>query len=252
MAIPYKTLIIDDESLARERLKLLLAGYSNHFEIIGEASNGDEAFERIEGLKPELIFLDIQMPGKNVFEMLAELSYNPIVVFCTAYDKYALQAFESFSVDYLLKPVEKERIESTISKLEHLHGGSQLSDIVDSLESINPVKKYPTAIPHKIGDRIVLVKISDITYFEADKKYTDFYDVKLKKYVTEQTLQNLEKVLPPEFLRVSKSVIVNFNFVKELHKYFRGKYILMLDDINRSKIVSGASYRESINNKVIL
>jgi len=249
MKSPYKTLIIDDESLARERLKLLLSDYSNYFDIIDEASNGDEAFVKIENLKPELVFLDIQMPGKNVFEMLSELSSKPIVVFCTAYDQYALQAFDSLSIDYLLKPIEKERIETTISKLNHLIHNDQINEVLNILQSNKSLNNYPTSIPHKIGDRIVLVKISDITHFETDKKYTDFYDVKSNKYITEQTLQNLEKILPPNFLRVSKSVIVNFSFVKEFHKYFRGKYVLVMDDLKRSKIISGACYRDKINNK---
>lgn len=249
MTVPYKTLIIDDENLARERLKLLLTRFQTYFEIIDEASNGDEAFEKIENLKPDLIFLDIQMPGKNVFEMLSEISHKPIVVFCTAYDSYTLQAFENLSIDYLLKPVEKERIEVTVSKLEHLHRGAHIGDIIDKLKNIDFKKKYPTAIPYKVGERIVLVKLSDITYFEADNKYVDFYDVESKKYVTEQTLQSLEKVLPPEFLRISKSAIVNFDFVKELHKYFRGKYILILNDLKGSKIETGANYRDQINEK---
>ena len=127
MSIPYTTLIIDDENLARKRLKRILAGFTSYFEIIGEAINGDDAFEKIEDLKPDLIFLDIQMPGKNVFDMLSDISYKPIVVFCTAYENYALQAFDNLSIDYLLKPVEKERVELTISKIEHLHKDLQLA-----------------------------------------------------------------------------------------------------------------------------
>jgi len=246
MVLPYKTLIIDDENLARERLKLILAGYKTHFEIIGEATNGNEAFEKIEHLKPDLIFLDIQMPGKDVFEMLSEIIHQPLVIFCTAFENYALQAFENLSIDYLLKPIEKERFELTISKLEHLHNGIPIGDILNKLKSVND-KKYPTAIPYRIGERIVLVKLSDITYFEADNKYVDFYDLNSKKYVTEQTLQSLENILPPEFIRVSKSVIVNFDYVKELHKYFRGKYILNINDLKGSKIETGANYRDQIN-----
>jgi two-component system LytT family response regulator len=251
MTLPYKTLIIDDESLARERLMLILAGFKKYFEIIGAATNGDEAFEKIEQLKPDLVFLDIQMPGKDVFEMLSEINHKPLIVFCTAFEDYALQAFENLSVDYLLKPIEKERVEFTISKLEHLHSGVSTNAVVNKLKNLKE-KKYPTAIPYKIGERIVLVKLSEVTYFEADNKYVDFYDVKSEKYVTEQTLNKLEKILPPEFIRVSKSVIVNFNFVKELHKYFRGKFILIINDIKGSKIETGASYRNQINDKFSL
>jgi two-component system LytT family response regulator len=180
--------------------------------------------------------------------MLSEITHQPIVVFCTAYDNYALQAFDNFSIDYLLKPVEKERIESTISKLEHLHRDKPLSDLIKNLS--NPVKKaYPTAIPHKIGDKIILVKLSDITYFEADNKYVNFYNAGSKVFLTEQSLQNLEKKLPPEFIRISKSVIINSTAVMELHKYLRGKYILIVNDIQRTKIETGASYHNQIKEK---
>jgi len=245
MLVPYKTLIIDDEHLARVRLKRILAEYTKHFEIIGEANNGNQAFEMIENLKPDLIFMDIQMPGKNVFEMLSEIKHQPIVVFCTAFDNYALQAFNSLSIDYLLKPVEKSRIEITISKLEHLHKDQSLGELIKKL--LPPEKKNnPVSIAHKCGDKIVLVKFSEITYFKADNNYVNFYNTESKEFITEHTLQMLEDSLLPDFLRISKSVIVNCNFVKELHKYFRGKYIINLNDLNRTKIESGAYYRDRI------
>jgi two-component system, LytTR family, response regulator len=248
MLVPYKTLIVDDENLARVRLKRILAGYSMHFEIIGEAANGDQAYEMIENLKPDLVFLDIQMPGKNVFEMLSEIVHQPIIVFCTAFENYALQAFESFSIDYLLKPVEKKRLVTTISKLEHLHKNQNLAELIKTFVLPNK-KTYPISIAHKSGDKIILVKLSEITYFKADNNYVNFYNTESKEYLTEQSLQYLEETLPPEFMRISKSAIINCTFVKELHKYFRGKFIINISDLNRTKIETGANYREKIMNK---
>lgn len=248
MITPYKTIIIDDEYLAREQLKRILSMFKDHFHIIGEATNGDEAFEQIETKKPDLIFLDIQMPGKNVFEMLSEISYQPIVIFCTAYDNYALQAFNTHSIDYLLKPVEKERVEKSISKLEHLQQNQNLSDIIQLLR-IQENNKYPAAIPHKSGDKIIPVKLSDITYFECDNKYVSFYDTSKKAYLTEQSLRSLEKKLPSNFIRISKSIIVNIDYIKELHKYFRGKYILTINDVQNTKVESGGSFKGMIIEK---
>ena len=117
---PWRTLIIDDEELARERMKKLLVGDASQFSIDGEATNGDEAEEMIERLKPDIIFLDIQMPGKDVFAMLSDIKHKPFVVFCTAFDHYALKAFEAHAVDYLVKPIEEEKLKRTVEKLKKI------------------------------------------------------------------------------------------------------------------------------------
>lgn len=250
MITTYKTIIIDDEELARERLKHIITEFPSAFELIGEAYDGDQAYYMIEQLKPDLIFLDIQMPGRNVFKMLAEIKHQPIVIFCTAFDNYALQAFESISIDYILKPIEKERIEFTISKLNHLQKNQNLHKIIKDLIA-QETKTYPLSIAHKAGDRIIPVKISEITYFIADNNYVNFYNAECKEYLTEQKLCDLEEILTPDFIRVSKSVLISSLHVKELHKYFRGKYIITLNDVKRTKIESGASYRDFIINRFI-
>lgn len=248
MIAPYKTLIIDDEKLARLRLRSILEDYKSYFDIIDEAANGDQAYIMIEQLKPDLIFLDIQMPGKNVFKMLEELSHKPMVIFCTAYDNYALKAFESLSIDYLLKPIEKRRIESTILKLDSLQKNQNITDLISKI-ILQDKKNYPLGISHKIGDKIIFIKLADITYFKADNNYVNFYNTKSKEYITDQTLQSLEETLPPEFIRISKSVIINCNYVKELHKYFRGKFIVIIDDINQTKLETGGNYKNIIREK---
>jgi two-component system, LytTR family, response regulator len=141
----WRTLIVDDESLARERLKRLFGNYGSLFQIIGEASDGDQAQDLIESLKPDIIFLDVQMPGKNVFTMLAEIQHKPFVVFCTAYDHYALDAFNTNSVDYLVKPVEEERLGQTIEKLKKISDLSLNGSINSVLEAIK--KMEPKANP---------------------------------------------------------------------------------------------------------
>lgn len=242
------TLIIDDEPIARERLKRLLAGFDHFFQIIGEARNGVEGLEMIEALKPDLIFLDIQMPGKTGFEMLKELTHFPIIIFCTAYEEYALKAFNTVALDYLVKPVERERLKLTVEKLERKHEPGSFQQIEELLELIRqkgPEKKIHS-IPHKIGDRVILIKPEKITHFVASEKYVEFFTDDSKKYITDISLKKLEETLPDNFVRVQRGAIVNIDYVREFRKYFRGKYVLVLDDLKNTKIESGRSYSHTI------
>jgi len=244
----WRTLIIDDEVLARDRLKRLLGNMGNVFQIIGEASDGDQAQDLIESLKPDIIFLDVQMPGKNVFAMLSEIRHKPFVVFCTAFDHYALDAFNSHSVDYLIKPVEEERLRRTVEKLEKItersYNGS-LHSVLEAIKKMEP-RLTPTSIPHKVGDKTVLVKLEQVVFLQAEDKYVNFYNAEGKKFMSDQSLKTLEEKLPENFIRVSKSIILNRNFVNEVHRYFRGKVIFVMHDINKTKITSGSSYSDVI------
>lgn len=244
MKIARTTLIIDDEPLARERLKRLLSGYDDIFNIVGEADNGDDAALAIEHKKPEIIFLDIQMPGKNVFEMLKELQHKPMVIFCTAYDEYALQAFNTYALDYLLKPVEKERLQLTIEKL-----GMNLNlhhEVYNHLQHLNINTAPPSSIAHKCGNKIIPVKLEHIVYFVASDKYVNFYNVEGTEYITDQSLVSLGQKLPADFLRISRSLIINRNFVKELHKQFKGKFVFVMDDKQRTRLISGGNFHDDI------
>lgn len=140
MNTPCKTIIIDDEPLARLRLQKLISDYPKTFEIVGEAENGEEAVEKISILKPELLFLDIQMPVFNGFEVLQRLNYSPKVIFCTAFDEFALQAFDSYCIDYLVKPLSKERFAKTVEKLIQFNGNSaeiNLQKLIQQFPNIN-------------------------------------------------------------------------------------------------------------------
>jgi two-component system, LytTR family, response regulator len=245
MKQPWSTLIIDDEKLARERLKRLLKDQSAHFTLCGEACNGDEAMEMIEKTKPDVIFLDIQMPGKNVFTMLTELIHKPFVIFCTAYDSYALEAFNTYSVDYLLKPVESDRLNLTIQKIEKISNGNN-EELYSNIQKINVPLPRLTSIAHKSGNRIIPVKLEDIVYFMASEKYVNFYDQNGETYLTDQTLQLLAQKLQTDFLRISKSLLINRSFVKEIHKHFKGRYIFVMNDKNQTRLLSGGSYNADI------
>lgn len=244
----WSTLIIDDEDLARNRLSRLLENFGTTFNIIGEASDADQAQDLIESLKPDIIFLDVQMPGKDVFIMLSEIRHKPFVVFCTAFDHYALDAFNTHSVDYLIKPVEEERIRRTVEKLEKITEKSSDASLKSVLEAIKKMEPHitPTSIPYKTGDKTILIKLDQVAFFEAEDKYINFYNAEGKKFLTDQSLKILEEKLPLNFVRVSKSIILNRNFVNEIHKYFRSRMVFVMQDINKTKITSGSTYYDFI------
>jgi len=244
----WRALIIDDEVLARKRLIRLLGIFGSRFQIIGEAKDGDEAERLIESLKPDIIFLDVQMPGKEVFSMLSGISHKPFVVFCTAFDHYALDAFNSHSVDYLIKPVEEERLRLTVEKLDKISEKSydvSFRTVLEALKRMEPHQAGAT-ITHKAGEKILFIKLDLIVFFRADERYVSFFNAEGRKFITDQSLRMLEEKLPQNFVRVSKSVILNRNFVNEVHRYFRSRLVFVMFDINKTKITSGRTYAEII------
>jgi two-component system LytT family response regulator len=243
----YTTLIIDDEPPARLRLQKMLAQYPDTFKIIGEARNGEEAVEKINRLKPELIFLDIQMPEINGFEVLKQLNYFPKVIFCTAFDEFALQAFDAHCIDYLVKPLSKERFAKTVEKLNQLVGNSEinLSKLIDQL-TLGTKKKEATTIPVKVGDRVIFIRLDEVSYFKADEKYVSLITKHAKSYILDSSLKKLEDKIPSYFIRVHKSYIVNTNLLKEVRKHFNNRFILVMDDYEQSRITSGRSYYSEI------
>lgn len=244
----YRTLVADDEQPARDRLKNLLAEYADKVELIGEARNGLECREMIDRLKPDLVFLDIQMPGLNGFEVLQQTSHSPVVVFCTAYDEFALQAFETNSIDYIVKPVKAERIQKSIEKLDTLkqHSDKQeLLRIIGNYISQTP-KKEITSIPVKLGDRMLFVRIEDVSYFSAEEKYVNIFTKDGKTYLCDFPLKSLEEKLGESFLRIHRSLLVNVSRIHEINKHFSSRYVVKMDDSNQSKLLSGRGYCEQV------
>jgi two-component system, LytTR family, response regulator len=243
-----KTILIDDEPLAIGRLKRLLGKFED-FEVIAEAKNGQEGLEKITQLKPDVIFLDIEMPEMTGFEMLAQLDFMPLVVFATAYDQYAIRAFEENSIDYLLKPIETERLEKTVEKLRKLKSNSGNSSVNNSLlqliEQFKP-KKDIHSISVKSGEKILFIPLTEISFFEAEDKYVFLNTTDGKQYLTNYTIASLEEKLPENFVRVSRSSIINSLLIKELQKYFSGKYLVIMRDTKASKIETGSAYGENL------
>lgn len=243
----YTVLIIDDERLARVRLKKMIEKFPEKFTILGEAENGFEAEKLIISLQPAIIFLDIEMPGLSGFELLKKLDRIPMVIFCTAFEDYSLKAFETNSIDYLIKPVKEERLQQTILKIDQLKNHFSTENIFKAIDAITETKanKTITAITVKKGDKIIFEKLEDISHFEATEKYVTLYTNKTSELI-EQSLTQLEAKLPSHFLRVHRSYLINTAYVKGFQKYFNNRYIISLTNTKKTIITSGRTYKDSI------
>jgi DNA-binding LytR/AlgR family response regulator len=235
----YKTIIVEDEELTRKGMMNKLEQFSE-IEIIDTAENGIEAVEKINKLKPDLIFLDIQMPGMNGFEVLQNLTFMPIVIFTTAFDEYALKAFETNSIDYLLKPIEEERLAKSIGKLKKFSTGESKKSDFDSgiaslLSELKNRQEKLTRIHIKIGDEVLFVNTSDIFFFKADNKYTTICTFD-DEYIINDTLASLEEKLPENFVRIHRGFIINMDHLNKLKKWFGGKYMAVMKDKKKTEI----------------
>jgi len=246
---PYKTIIVDDEPLARLRLQTLMGEYPEIFEVINEAECGEEAIEKIHQMRPELIFLDIQMPEISGFDVIKELDYFPKVIFCTAFDEFALKAFDSNCIDYLVKPLTKKRFAKTIEKLDQQisDGNSEinLNKLIEQFRQQNKSNEA-SSIPVKVGDRVIFLRLDEVSYLQADEKYVSIVTKSAKSYILDSSLKKLEEKLPGYFIRVHKSYLINKNLLKEIRKHFNSRFVIIMDDCNQSNITSGRSYYQVI------
>jgi two-component system LytT family response regulator len=247
MPAPYNAIIVEDEAPARRLLHELLAGYAPLIRLTGEAFRGSEAITLINEKKPELVFLDIQLPDMLGLEVLKHLDYQPYIIFTTAYDEYALDAFESLSVDYLLKPLKEDRLAKAIHKLEHFTGGPHsVWNNMDTLLTGLQKQKDTKTLSVKKGNKFTLVQLADIVYFEAADKYTFVHTVNGQRLFCDHMLAVLEEKLSSDFIRVQKSYIVNKQKIAEIHKYSNNRYTLVLNNRDFTRIVTGPSYFQVI------
>lgn len=246
MSKKLRTIIIDDEELARLRLLRLLNKHRDLIEIIEEADNGEDGLNKVNELKPDLIFLDIEMPVYNGFEMLERLQHLPRVIFTTAYDQYAIKAFEEDSLDYLLKPVEPERLERTIKKLERVNAQKEQNIPLQALLSQVNSRRERKSLTVKIGDRILLIKPEDIAYIQAEDKYLFLHCADGKKHLCDFTLVSLEEKLAESFLRISRSTLINTAHIAEIRKGFNGSFAFLMNDSEHTKLNSSRRYGEAL------
>lgn len=244
----YRAILIDDEPAARRLMKSLLQEYAGLVQVVAEAGTGQEAISQIEALQPDLIFLDIQMPDLTGFEVIERLSHKPNIIFTTAYEQYAIKAFETFSIDYLLKPIKEERLQQSMEKLKRFGRLNTAIDIPGLQEIIRQIQmpKQATALSIRTGDRIVLLRYEQIVYLEAQDKYVYIYTTDGQKHLTDQTLTALAEKLPARFFRIQKSFLINKDKIKEMHRHFNGRYLFIMDDKGSSRLTSGRTYYEDI------
>ena len=240
--------IFEDNKLLRDALQAIIDGTAG-FNCSGVFTDGNRWETDINRSEPDVVLMDIEMPGLNGFELLERLEKIPIVVFCTAFDQYSLKAFETNSIDYLLKPVRLERLQQTVEKLSSFKNNLSSTNILEVLKEFYHQKeeKKMTSITVKKGDKLIFVKLEEVTHFEADEKYVSVYTDK-ESHLIEQSLSQLELKLPENFMRVHRSIIINRNYVIEVQKYFNSRFAIRLNNHKKTNVISGRSYNESIKN----
>jgi two-component system, LytTR family, response regulator len=237
--------LVDDEGPALKRLTRLLEE-TGKVEIIGSCTNPAEAIEALSTDLPDVLFLDIQMPGMNGFDVLAALKRQPIVIFTTAYDQYALQAFAVNSIDYLLKPIEPEQLERALNKLQQFHSGKkpgwldqpELGSFLQELSQAlrDPGKSSLDRIPVRVGERTRFLDVARITHFFSQERLT-FAAIDGKSYCVDWTISELEEKLDPKlFIRIHRGILLNLDWLDELSPFFTGKMAARLKDEKRTEL----------------
>ncbi len=232
-----RALIVDDEKLARERLQTFLRDFAE-VEVVGTARNGPQAIQAIDTLKPDVVFLDVQMPGVDGFGVLKAIRHRPQIVFATAYDQYAIRAFEVCAVDYLLKPISRERLTETMrrvrDRLANRTVPPAIEEVLRAFEARE--RRYLQQIPVQRGRSILVLSTDQILWFEVEDRIVFAY-IDGDRFMTNFTLRELEEKLDPNiFFRAHKSRLVNLRYVKAIVPWFAGRYKLVMKDQKGSEL----------------
>jgi two-component system LytT family response regulator len=222
----HKVILIDDEPLARQLVKTFLQSHAD-IEVVAECGDGFDGFKAIQQHNPDLIFLDVQMPKINGFEMLEMLDETPAVIFTTAFDEYAMKAFEAHAVDYLLKPITKERFDKAIIKWQQQAASKEQSAVKELIQA-NVAEGYQQRIVVKDNGAIRIIPAKDIQYIEASDDYIKIITAE-RKYLKKNTLSNIEKVLDPQqFVRVHRSYLIPVSQLARIEPYEKDSHIALL------------------------
>ncbi|MEM9888273.1 MAG: LytTR family DNA-binding domain-containing protein [Bacteroidota bacterium] len=237
-----KVIIIDDESSGRKLIKQYLADYPNLI-LVGEANNGVDAIKIINEFKPDLIFLDVQMPGLTGFEVLPHLEEIPQIIFSTAYDQYAIKAFEIHAVDYLLKPYTKDRFAKAIERIKEKSLPANVQPLAENL--IMEKQTYPQRILIHSGKKLITIAVEDIIWIEADGDYSKLVTASAN-YLSNYGISKLEEKLDPDlFIRVHRSSIINLQYIESVNKY-ASSYDVKMKNGDMVRVSRG--YMENIKN----
>lgn len=235
MSEKLRTVIVEDEELARKLLKSFLSAAEN-IDIIAECENGFEGVKTINELKPDLVFLDIQMPKITGFEMLELLEHKPQIIFATAYDQYALKAFEYNAADYLLKPYSKERLLEAVGKVsERIKNEGSDSDIAEKVSNY-PKEEYLDRIVVKDRHKIHVIPVDEVRYIDSMDDYVMIY-TENGRYMKQKTMKYFENSLDPkDYVRIHRSHIVKVSEINEIQQYEKESYIVILHDKTKLKV----------------
>jgi len=248
--VKIKALIVDDEPLARSMTRRMLDGHAN-IELVGECESGEDAVATIRTLKPDLVFLDVQMPGLDGFAVIEALASErlPHVIFITAYDQYAVRAFEVHALDYLLKPFDRERFEQALRRavrqIETEQSGELNERILALLAERQPPAPYLERFIIKTAGRVFFLKAGEIEWVEAEGNYVVLH-AGGKRHLFREAISNVETRLDPrKFQRIGRSAIVNLDSIRELQPWFRGDYKIILHDGTELKL--SHRFRDNLN-----
>ena len=244
-----RCLIIDDEPLARDLIREYLNDFGPEVELIGEAEKGTQAVKMINESKPDLIFLDVQMPGMNGFEVLENIEAQPMVIFSTAYDQYAIQAFDKNAIDYLLKPIDQERFNVSLRRVMDRKGEDQ--GIRDMLEQLTGPEsgEYLKQVFVQKSEKLLNLPVGDILYLEASGDYTVISTAK-DQYLSSSGISKLEQKLNPErFIRIHRSTIINIDHLTEIEKHFNGNLVVKMN--NAKTFPVSRTYAKVIKKRVV-
>jgi len=241
--------IVDDEKLARDLLQEYLQQMPE-MQVLAECSKGKDAVETIDKLKPDLVFLDVQMPGMSGFDVLEEITHDPYVIFCTAYDQYAIKAFEKNAVDYILKPLDQERfklgVERAINRMKVEQ--NNVGELLRNMKTENKTS-YDSHIFVQKSEKLLNLPVDEIVYLEASGDYT-ILSTKNDQFVSSSGIGKLEEILNPEtFIRAHRSTIININNLKEIEKHFNGGMVVKM--LNGKSFPVSRTYAKLIRKKVV-
>ena len=250
--------LVDDEELALKRLTKLL-GATRRVEVVGATTNPETAVEFLSSQRVDVVFLDIHMPSMNGFELLAQLPAQPRVIFTTAYDQYALKAFEVNSIDYLLKPIDALKLNRAVKKLESLGANgrdAQLNQLLRSaLEDLagtipKPRQDSPNRICSRIGEKIFLIDLDQVTHFYSQDKLT-YAATEARAYIVDFTIASLEETLnEKDFTRIHRGALINLAWLDELHRWFGGRMIARLKDRKRTELTVARNYTKPLRERL--
>lgn len=244
--LSYRCVLVEDEDTSRARLRRLLSAFPEQVEIVGEAADGPSAVALIQRMRPNLLFLDIDLPGFGGFEVLERIELQPAVIFTTAYNDYALRAFRTFAIDYLLKPIDEQAIGQALEKLRamgfnHAQLTLALKDIVN-----RPSSQYLSRIQCKVGDRTVFVNTADVLYFKADNKLTAVFTSANDYLIDNSIVELVTRLDAGEFVQIHRATLVNIDWIAETRRSVDGRYVVVLKDSKQTELSVGRHFINSL------